>query len=430
MNNSKIKAVMSEVAAEAAERDEMIHCIAIALLASKNIFILGDTGQAKSYCINGFRKHITDAKQFERIMSKQTDEEQLFGRLDLSSIIPGNMPSNELSKDVSYSVKLNEVKKAYAQYEIDGKTESLEKAQRLVKELGDIKEIICAIKEIEPKVITTGKIPDSHIVFLDEIFKSNDGILNSLLTALNERVYTNEGQTMKIPTISFFAASNEIPDFSEPENEILKPLYDRVDLKIVTEYVKEKENRQAILKQKQQSALKSNNTMITLNELYAMQNEVKLVKVSNSINEIMEAVIQDKGFYDNTGGGITLSGGEILMQADFVEELIDEAAVQNINVCLDTSGVGDAQSLKKLAAKENVTDILYDMKAIDDQVHVRYTGVSNKRILENLQMLAEQPRLLEKITMRMPLIKDINDNMEMIQKTGEFYQQLGIRKIN
>lgn len=100
-----------------------------------------------------------------------------------------------------------------------------------------------AIKEIEPKVITTGKIPDSHIVFLDEIFKSNDGILNSLLTALNERVYTNEGQTMKIPTISFFAASNEIPDFSEPENEILKPLYDRFDLKIVTEYVKEKDNR-------------------------------------------------------------------------------------------------------------------------------------------------------------------------------------------
>lgn len=48
---------------------------------------------------------------------------------------------------------------------------------------------------------------------------------------------------MKIPTISFFAASNEIPDFSEPENEILKPLYDRFDLKIVTEYVKEKENR-------------------------------------------------------------------------------------------------------------------------------------------------------------------------------------------
>ena len=291
MNNSKIKAVMSEVAAEAAERDEMIHCIAIALLASKNIFILGDTGQAKSYCINGFRKHITDAKQFERIMSKQTDEEQLFGRLDLSSIIPGNMPSNELSKDVSYSVKLNEVKKAYAQYEIDGKTESLEKAQRLVKELGDIKEIICAIKEIEPKVITTGKIPDSHIVFLDEIFKSNDGILNSLLTALNERVYTNEGQTMNIPAISFFSASNEIPDFSEPENQILKPLYDRFDLKVVTEYVAEKANRQAILKQKQTPAVNANLTTITLRELCEMQNEVKCIKVPDSINELMDDIL-------------------------------------------------------------------------------------------------------------------------------------------
>ena len=227
MNNTKIKAVMDEVATEAAERDELIQCIAVALLAKKNLFILGDTGQAKSYCINAFRKRITGAKQFERLMSKQTDEEQLFGRLDLSSIIPGNMPHSELEKDTSYSVKLNEVKKAHEQYEIDGKAESLEKANKLAKELNAIKEIVCAVKDTAPKIITEGKIPDSHIIFLDEIFKSNDGILNSLLTALNERVYTNEGQTMNIPAISFFSASNEIPDFSEPENQILKPLYDR-----------------------------------------------------------------------------------------------------------------------------------------------------------------------------------------------------------
>ena len=69
MNNTKIKAVMDEVATEAAERDELIQCIAVALLAKKNLFILGDTGQAKSYCINAFRKRITGAKQFERLMS-------------------------------------------------------------------------------------------------------------------------------------------------------------------------------------------------------------------------------------------------------------------------------------------------------------------------------------------------------------------------
>ena len=120
-------------------------------------------------------------------MSKQTDEEQLFGRLDLSSIIPGNMPHSELEKDTSYSVKLNEVKKAHEQYEIDGKAESLEKANKLAKELNAIKEIVCAVKDTAPKIITEGKIPDSHIIFLDEIFKSNDGILMSAYIRMRGR---------------------------------------------------------------------------------------------------------------------------------------------------------------------------------------------------------------------------------------------------
>ena len=62
-------------------------------------------------------------------------------------------------------MKLNEVKKAYEQYEIDGKAESLEKANKLAKELNAIKEIVCAVKDTAPKIITEGKIPDSHIIF-------------------------------------------------------------------------------------------------------------------------------------------------------------------------------------------------------------------------------------------------------------------------
>ena len=68
------------------------------------------------------------------------------------------------------------------------------------------------------------KIPEADIVFLDEIFKCNDGVLNALLTALNERKYTNEGRTYPIPTISFFAASNEIPNFNEQEEKIIAAL--------------------------------------------------------------------------------------------------------------------------------------------------------------------------------------------------------------
>ena len=68
----KMNEIIDEVNSEVAERDELIECIALCLLAGKNLFILGDTGQAKSYAINEFRKRITGAKQYERLMSKQT----------------------------------------------------------------------------------------------------------------------------------------------------------------------------------------------------------------------------------------------------------------------------------------------------------------------------------------------------------------------
>ena len=149
-----------------------------------------------------------------------------------------------------------------------------------------------------------------------------------------------------------------------------------------------------------------------------------------TIDEILATAEQDKRFYDHTGGGITVSGGEMLTHADFVGRLIDEAAKREIHVCLDTSGFGDAKSLQELARKENVTDILYDMKAIDDDVHREYTGVSNEKILANLRMLAEDPQTADKLWLRMPLVHGVNDTEEIIRRTGEFYQEIGVKKVN
>ena len=288
---TKMNEIIDEVNGEVAEREELIECIALCLLAGKNLFILGDTGQAKSYAINEFRKRITGSKQFERLMSKQTDEEQIFGRLDLSSLIPGSMPKSELMKDDTYRELSEKLEEKYAQYKSDGKEETLAEAANLSKRLEYIKHILCTVKSGSPKMITDGKIPDSHIVFLDEIFKSGDGILNSLLTALNERVYTNEGQTIPIPVISFFSASNEIPDFKDSSQAILKPLYDRFELKVLTEYVQEKDNRLQILRGKQSDTAQMNRATITLDELYQMQKEVEKVIVPDSINELMDEVL-------------------------------------------------------------------------------------------------------------------------------------------
>ena len=78
----KMLALMAEVNGELAERQELVESIAIALLTRSNLFILGKPGQAKSHSINLFRQRITGMRQFERQMSKQADEEQLFGRID------------------------------------------------------------------------------------------------------------------------------------------------------------------------------------------------------------------------------------------------------------------------------------------------------------------------------------------------------------
>ncbi len=173
----------------------------------------------------------------------------------------------------------------------DGLSSTLNDAVTEAKNLLNIKHILCALKSGNPKINTDGKIPDSHIVFLDEIFKANDGILNSLLTAVNEKVYTNEGQTVDIPVISFFSASNEIPNFNDSTQAILKPLYDRFELKVLTEYVKEKDNRMKVLKNKQDKKTATSSSAITLDELIKMQSEAEKVKVPEEINELMDNVL-------------------------------------------------------------------------------------------------------------------------------------------
>ena len=288
----KMCARMREVQTQVAERDELIEVIAIALLTRKNVFVMGDTGQAKSAVINLFRDGLTGARQFERLMSKQADEEALFGRLDLSSLIPGGVPEEILEEDALYQEMRRDLETLVLNYR-RGDASFGQQLELATTELERYRKALSELHGGEPRIITKGKLPDSHIVFLDEIFKASDGILNALLTALNERRYTNEGKTIHIPTISFFSASNEIPNFTNPEEKILKPLYDRFELKVVTEYVEDRDARLTILKQKQaaQGTAQNPSAVISLAELQAMQDEVLQVRVPDQVNELMDDVL-------------------------------------------------------------------------------------------------------------------------------------------
>lgn len=121
------------------------------------------------------------------------------------------------------------------------------------------------------------------------------------------------------------------------------------------------------------------------------------------VGEVINVVMRDRPFYDTTGGGMTLSGGEPLAQADFCEALLREAGARGLHRCVETSGYADFTVIERM---RGLTDLfLYDIKDSDDKRHRQLTGVSNGPILDNLKRLHA---LGARIVLRLPLIPGQN----------------------
>lgn len=288
----KMNAILTEIGKSLAERDELLRDMAVALLTRRNLFILGKNGQAKSAAIRYFAKCISDAQLFTYQMNKATSEEDLFGRLDLSSIIPGGVALQALENDPCYCEMRNGLESTYKNY---SKAPSMDKLGQLSSQRKAVSEVRAALSTLYggvPSTLTRNKIPEADIAMLDEIFKANGSVLNALLTALNERRYVNEGQEMELPTVSFFAASNELPNLHDPEERDFEPLLDRFDLKVQTDYIQDKSARQKVLKDKVSGAYQEDfKSKITLAELARMQAEVLSVKLPAEINDVMDDIL-------------------------------------------------------------------------------------------------------------------------------------------
>lgn len=147
-----------------------------------------------------------------------------------------------------------------------------------------------------------------------------------------------------------------------------------------------------------------------------------------TVEEIMGAVIADKSFYDKTGGGITLSGGEVTTHTEMALKIEEECKAKKIGVALDTCGYAPFDDLRRLA--EGAQYILYDIKCIDSDKHKELTGAGNELILENLRRLADVPEIKSKIIIRMPLVHPVNDSLEYMEETCRFLCSMGLREVN
>ncbi len=133
----------------------------------------------------------------------------------------------------------------------------------------------------------------------------------------------------------------------------------------------------------------------------------------------MQEIERDVPFYDQSGGGVTFSGGEPLMQGSFLLEVLRACGVQEIHTVVDTSGYSTWEVLENI--RNDVDLFLYDLKMMDDKCHVQYTGVSNERILSNLQKLTHSG---SQVHVRIPMIPGINDDKENLRQSAEFVAKL------
>lgn len=142
-----------------------------------------------------------------------------------------------------------------------------------------------------------------------------------------------------------------------------------------------------------------------------------------SAQAVMEEVVRDREIYRFSGGGMTVSGGEPMLQMDFLEELLLAAKDEDIHSAVETAGCVAYRNFEQLG---DLPDLyLFDLKGMDDEQHERNTGVSNRLILENLRRLTQWKRVI----VRMPLIAGLNDDVRQIRMAADFLSSLRLEQI-
>lgn len=146
------------------------------------------------------------------------------------------------------------------------------------------------------------------------------------------------------------------------------------------------------------------------------------------IKDLVKELQKDEAFYEDSGGGITLSGGEVMsMDMDYISDLVKAIKKKGMNVNIDTSGYTDFKNFERIY--QDVDTFLYDIKAMNNEVHKEHIGVSNELILNNLKKLSD---LDARINIRIPLIKGVNASVDEVNAIVEYLKdnQIKVAQVN
>lgn len=158
---------------------------------------------------------------------------------------------------------------------------------------------------------------------------------------------------------------------------------------------------------------------------FCPNNARELVGKDLSKEELFKEILKDEIFYEESGGGVTFSGGEPMLYADFIDDILSQCKIRGIHTAIDTCGYVSWDKFEKI--KDKVDLFLYDLKLMDNEKHKKYTGVENKLILDNLKRLSDNGH---NIFIRMPIITGVNDDLKNIDEAINFISKLNIIQVN
>ena len=356
------------------ERDELIKLMELAIVTGTNLLMLGPPGTAKSAITYEMCGRIENANYFQWMLNKTSDPSEILG---------------------PFSVKEMENDKFMR--------------------------------------ITTGKLPEAHIAFMDEVFKSNAPTLNALLTIMNEHIFYNDGKPVEVPLISMFGASNE-----PPEDESLDAMYDRFIFRMNVQYIHDAANKKRMHSNyvDNRAGLLNlvNKTTITLEEVQALQAAAKAVKVPKDIINKFIRLISDldrqavhisdrrqNECFKVMQGSAVLAGRNSVTLDDFKslvyvlwekEEhipLIESSILKMVNPYDDR--------FKEL--KENFNQVKTDIESITDSSQKSKKAIESKGVIEKIA--SKTNKLINEATKNG---KDVTEFIEFRDNMVKYNQEL------